>query len=189
MARLISDLARVQREQELQRLYPTPTPAPADAYEETRDMFASDLPRESLEAIRQAAGRDFRLMELRFGDDRTTATVSTDDKGVQQFVLRRGRKQAEGPSPVNLVGDNPLADSLYAQEAVDLALIPKLAQDAVARSGIEGGRVTSATFAYQIARYKGESPVWTLMVERGTPPDWAHQSLTYDAKGEFKDAF
>jgi hypothetical protein len=189
MERLISDLARVQREQEMQRLYPAPTPTPADAFEETRDMFASDLPRESLEAVRQAAGPDFKLMELRFANELTTATLSTDGQSVQKFSLQRGRKQAEGPSPVNLVGDNPLADSLYEQKAVDLALLPKLAQDAVARSGVEGGRVTSATFAYQIIRYKGESPVWTFMVERGTPPDWQHKFVTYDAKGKFKDAF
>jgi hypothetical protein len=189
MERMISDLARVQREQEMQRLYPPPTPTPADAYEETRDMFASDLPRESLEAIRRAAGQDFKLMELRFGDTRTTATLSTDGQSVQQFTLHRGRKQAEGPSPVNLVGDNPLADSLYEQKAADLELIPKLAQDAVARSGIEGGRVTSVSFAYQIVRYKGESPVWTVYVERGTPPDWQHKFATYDAKGKFKNLF
>ncbi len=186
MERLINDLARVQREQ---RLYPTPTPTPADAYEETRDMFASERPRESLEAIRQAVGRDFKLMELHFADLLTTAKLSTDGQSVQQFTLQRGRRQAEGPNPVNLIGDNPLADSLYEPSAADLDLIPRLARDAVARAGIEGGRVTSARFAYQIVRYKGESPVWTFMVERGTPPDWQHKFVTYDAKGRFKDAF
>lgn len=189
MERTLETLARVQREQQTQSLYPTPTPTPADAYEETRDMFASELPSESLEAIRQAAGPDFKLMELRFGDERTTATLSIDGKSVQQFTLRRGRKQAEGPSPVNLIGDNPLADSLYEQKAADLALIPKLAQDAVARSGIEGGRVTSVSFSYEALRYKGESPVWTVYVERGTPPDWQHKFVKYDARGKFKNAF
>jgi hypothetical protein len=189
MERTLETLARVQREQERQRLYPTPTPTPADAYEETRDMFASDLPRESFEAIRQAVGPDFKLMELRFADERTTATVSTDGKSVQQFTLTRGRKVAEGPSPVNLIGDNPLDDSLYEQKAVDLDLIPKLSQDALTRAGIEGGRVTSVSFAYEAIRYKGESPVWTVYVERGTPPDWEHRFVTYDAKGKFKRAF
>jgi hypothetical protein len=191
MERMISDLARVQREQQTLSLYPTsaPTPTPADAFEETRDAFASERPRESLEAIRQAAGQEFKLMELRFADERTTAVLSADGKGVQQYVVQRGRKQAEGPSPVNLIGDNPLADSLYEQRAVDLDLIPKLAQDAVSRAGIEGGRVTSVSFAYEGIRYKGESPVWTLMVERGTPPDWQHKFVNYDAKGKFKNAF
>jgi hypothetical protein len=152
-------------------------------------MFASDLPRESLEAIRQAAGPDFKLMELWFADELTTATLSTDGKSVQQFALRRGRKRAEGPSPVNLIGDNPLADSLYEQSAVDLDLIPKLAQDAAARSGIEGGRVTSVRFAYEFIRYKGESPVWAFAVERGTPPDWEHKTVAYDAKGKFKRVY
>lgn len=185
-ARMLDELARVQREQ---RLYPTPTPTPSDAYEETRGMFTSDLLRESFEAIRQAVGGDFKLMELRFANELTTANVSTDGKGVQQFTLQRGRKQAEGPSPVNLIGDNPLDDSLYEQKAVDLDLIPKLVQDAVARSGIEGGRVTSVSFAYEAIRYKGESPVWTVFVERGTPPDWEHKFVNYDAKGKFKRSF
>lgn len=187
MERLIDDLSRAQREQ---RLYPTPSPTPADAFEETRDMFAGeDRARESLEAIRRAIGRDFKLMELRFANELTTAKVSTDGQSVQQFMLSRGRKVAEGPSPVNLIGDGALGDSLYELKAVDLALLPKLAEDAVSRAGIEGGRVTSAAFSYQIVRYKGESPVWTLMVERGTPPDWEHKFVTYDARGKFKDAF
>ncbi len=190
MERLIDDLARAQREQELRRLYPTPTPTPADAFEETRDMFAGEeRAREALEAVRQAVGQDFKLMELQFGDVWTTAVVSTDGKAVQQYTVRRGRKVAEGPSPVNLIGDNPLEDSLFEQKAVDLALLPKLAEDAVKRAGIEGGRVTGARFSYQIIRYKGESPVWTLTVERGTPPDWQHKSVSYDAKGKFKDLF
>ena len=186
MERMIESLALSQREQ---RLYPTPTPTPADAFEETRDMFASERPREALEAFRQAVGRDFKLMELRFHDELTTAKVSTDGQTVQQFSLSRGRKQAEGPSPVNLVGDGALGDSLYELKAVDLDLVPKLAQDAVGRAGIEGGRVTSARFSYELIRYKGESPVWTFMVERGTPPDWEHKFVTFDAKGKFKSVF
>jgi hypothetical protein len=186
MVRTLETLARVQREQ---RLYATPTPTPADAFEETRDLFASDRPREALESIRQAVGRDFKLMELHFADELTTAVVSTDGLGVQQFVLARGRKRAEGPSPVNLIGDGPLSGSLYEQKEADLGLMPKLAHDALGRARIEGGRVTSARFAYEVVRYKGESPVWTFMVERGTPPDWEHKFVTFDAKGKFKNLF
>ena len=189
MERLVRDLSRMQREQEMQRLYPTPTPTPADAFEETRDAFSGERPRETLEAIRQAVGRDFKLMELRFDEERTAALVSTDGKGVEQYALRRGRKVTEGPSAVNVVGDNPLADSLYEQKAIDLDLMQKLAQDAVARSGIEGGRVSSAKLAYEYVRYKGDPPVWTFVVERGTPPDWAHKFVSYDAKGKFKSVF
>jgi hypothetical protein len=186
MERTLETLARAQREQ---RLFPTPTPTPADTFEETRDLFASERTREALESIRQAAGQDFKLMELRFADELTTASVSTDGQTVQQFSLRRGRKQADGPSPVNLIGDGQLADSLYELKAVDLDLVPKLAQDALGRAGIEGGRVTSARFAYEIVRYKGESPTWTFMVERGTPPNWEHKFVTFNAKGKFKSLF
>jgi hypothetical protein len=186
MERTIETLARAQREQWLN---PTPTPTPADAFEETRDPFTSERPREALDAVRQAVGRDFKLMELRFSNEMTKALVSTDGLSVQQFVLARGRKQPDGPSPVNLVGDNPLADSLYEQKEVDLGLIPKLVQDALGRAGIEGAHVTNVSFAYQSIRYKGESPVWTVFVERGTPPDWEHKFINYDAKGKFKNLF
>ena len=186
MERTLETLARVQREQ---RLSPTPTPTPADAFEETRDLFTSERPREAFDAIGQAVGRDFKLMELRFSNELTKALVSTDGQSVQQFLLARGRKQPDGPSPVNLIGDNPLADSLYDRKEVDLSLIPKLAQDALGRAGIEGARVTNISFAYQSIRYKGESPVWTVFVERGTPPDWEHKFVTYDAKGKFKSLF
>ena len=189
MERLIRDLSTMQREQRMLSLYPTPTPTPADAFEETRDAFSGERPRESLEAIRQAVGRDFKLMELRFAEERATALVSTDGKGVEQYTLQRGRKVAEGPGAVNLVGDNPLADSLYEQRAIDLDLLQKLAQDALVRAGIEGGRVTSAKLAYEYIRYKGEPPVWTFTVERGTPPDWAHKFVSYDSKGKFKSVF
>jgi hypothetical protein len=186
MERTLETLARVQREQ---RLYPTPTPTPADAFEETRDLFTSERPREALEAIGQAVGGDFKLLELRFSDELTKALVSTDGRSVQQFLLARGRKQPDGPSPVKLIGDNPLDDSLYGRKEVDLGLLPKLTQDALGRAGIEGARVTNVSFAYQAIRYKGESPVWTVFVERGTPPDWEHKFVNYDAKGKFKNLF
>lgn len=189
MEHTLSELARVQYEQRLSAAAPAATPE-EEKVEETRDMFASDLPRDSFEAIRQAVGQEFKLMELRFADEMTKALVSTDGQAVQEFVLYRGRKRVEGPNPVKLIGDNPLADSLYDLKAADLGLIPKLAQDALGRAGLEGARVTSVSLAYELIHYKGESPVWTVMVERGTaPPDWEHKFVTFDARGKFKSVF
>ena len=188
MERTLAELARVQREQRLMPSAPAgAAPAGAEVVVETRDMFASDLPRESFEAIRQAVGGDFKLMELRFANELTKVLVSTDGQSVQEYVLYRDKRRVEGPKPVKLLGDNPLADSLYEPKAADLGLLPKLAQDALGRAGLEGARVTSVSFAYEFIRYKGESPVWTVMVERGkAPPDWDHKFVTFDAKGKFK---
>lgn len=184
MAERLDSLARVQREQRLATEKVEPTPD--ETVKETRDMFDSDLPRESLEAIRQAVGKDFKLMGLLFDNDYVEATVSTDGQSVQNFTLRRGSKNVEGPAPVNLIGDNPLADSLYELKLADLSLLPKLAREAVERAGIPEAKVTSARFSYEIIRYKGESPTWTFFVERGAPPDWPHKHVTFDAKGKFK---
>lgn len=184
MEERISALVRMQREQA--RPTATVEATPDDSVKETRDMFDSDLPRESLEAITQAVGSDFKLMELLFDDDYVQAIVSTDGQGVQNFTLRRGKKNVEGPAPVNLIGDNPLANSLYELKAADLTLLPKLAKEAVERAGIPDAKVSSARLSYQLFRYKGEPPAWTFMVERGTPPDWQHKFVTFDAKGKFK---
>jgi hypothetical protein len=185
MERTLESLTKFEQEQ---TLHPQAlaSATPADAFEETRDPFQSERPSESLEAIRQAVGGEFRLMQLTFADEFTQAVVSTDGRSAQQFMLYRGRRKVEGPSPVNLIGDNPLADSLYELKEADLSLIPRLSKEAVGRAGIEGARVTSASLSYPIIRYKGESPEWTFFVERGSPPDWEHKHVTFDAKGKFK---
>ena len=189
MEERISSLARMQRDAERARSDAPVEPTPDETVKETRDMFQSELPREFLDAIEQAVGKDFKLMELLFDDDYVQAVVSTDGKSVQNFRLQRGSKKVEGPGPVNLVGDNPLTDSLYELKVADLSLLPKLTKEAVERSGIAEGKVTSARFSYEIIRYKGEAPTWTIMVERGTPPDWEHKFVTFDAKGKFKSVF
>jgi hypothetical protein len=185
MERTLDELARLEQEQTLKRgAFAAATPA--DAFEETRDPFESELPRESFEAISRAVGGEFKLLELTFAGEFTKAVVSTDGQSVQQFMLYRGRRKVEGPSPVQLIGDNPLGDSLYEVKDADLSLLPKLLKEAVERAGIEGAKVTSASLSYPIIRYKGESPEWTLFVERGSPPDWQHRHVTFDAKGKFK---
>lgn len=186
MEERISALVRMQSEQRA-RAVATVEATPDETVKETRDMFGSELPSESLDSIRQAIGKDFKLMELLFDDDYVQAIVSTDGQSVQNFTLRRGSKKIEGPAPVNLIGDNPLGNSLYDPKAADLSLLPKLAREAVERSGIADAKVSSARFSYQLFRYKGELPSWTFMVERGTPPDWQHKFVTFDAKGKFKN--
>jgi hypothetical protein len=189
--KLYEDLVQVTRERDIRSLTigePTPTEA-EETVNETRDMFASDLPRESLDAIRSAVGGDFKFMELRFADELVSAVVSTDGERAHQYTLYRGKKKVEGPQAVNLVGDNKLTDSLYELKQADLSLMPKLAKEALERAGLEGARVTSMSFSYPFIRYKGETPEWTVLVERGSPPDWDHKFVTFDAKGKFKSIF
>jgi hypothetical protein len=185
MEQTLETLARLEREQTL-RPQALASATPDDAFEETRDAFQSELPRESLEAIRQAVGGEFKLMELTFAGGFTKAVVSTDGQSAQAFMLYRGRRKVEGPSPVQVIGDGPLADSLFELKEADLSLIPRLLKEAVERAGIADAKVTSASLSYPIIRYKGEPPEWTLFVERGSPPDWEHKHVTFDAKGKFK---
>jgi hypothetical protein len=187
MEQTLDSLARYEREHPIAPPGMIPaTPDSKESVEETRDMFASELPRESLDAIRSAVGGDFKLMEIRFADELVSAVVSTDGQSAHEYTLYRGRKKVEGPQAVNLIGDNSLAESLYELKQADLTLMPKLAKEALVRAGIEGAKVTSMSFSYSIIRYKGETPEWTVTVERGSPPEWEHKFVTFDAKGKFK---
>jgi hypothetical protein len=167
-------------------LAPTPPPTP-EAPPETRDMFDSTLPQESLELVRQAVGRDFKLMELSFGDEHVFVKVSSDGSTVQQYHLDKNRKSVDAPQPVQLIGDGKLGDSLYDPAAADLTLIPRLSKEALERAALPDARVTRVSLNYSIIRYAGEGPEWTVFVERGkVGEDWQYKHVTFNTKGKFK---
>lgn len=195
-ARYAADRAEKRKREELFRrlslhtrpemLAPTPPPTP-EAPPETRDMFDSTLPQESLDLIRGAVGRDFKLLELSFAEEHVFVKVSADGETVQQYHLDKNRKQVDGPQPVQLIGDGKLANNLYDPAAADLALIPKLSKEALERADLPGAKVTSVRLNYSIIRYAGEGPEWTVFVERGkVNEDWQYKHVTFDAKGKFK---
>lgn len=165
---------------------PTPPPAPP----EPRDMFDSDLPRETFELVRQAVGRDFKLMQLRFDDGHVSVNLSADGETVQQYRLDKDDKRVEGPSPVQLLGEGKLTHSLYDPSAADFSLIPKVSKEALERAGLEGAKVSSVSFAYPFIRYAGEGPEWTVYVEAGeVGKDWQSKHVTFNTKGKFKSVF
>ncbi len=160
----------------------TPTPVP-----DPRSMFDSTLPQESLDLIGQKVGRDFKLMQLHFGDTLTTFKVSADGETVQQYMFMKDGARVEGPQPVQLIGGGKLADSLYDPKDADLSLIPKLAREAVERAGLPGATVSSVSFSYSIIRYAGEGPDWTDFVESAdVGKDWHSKHVTFDTKGKFQ---
>lgn len=165
-------------------LVPSPTGTPAPA--ETRGMFDSSLPQETFDLIRQAVGRDFKLMELSFGETRVHVNVSTDAATVQQYQLDKNAKTVEGPQPVRLIGGGPLDASLYDPAAADLSLIPKLSKEALERAGLPGAKVASVRLNHSIIRYAGEGPEWTVSVESGAGDTWKHKYVIFDTKGKFK---
>ncbi|HZI17410.1 MAG TPA: hypothetical protein VEY09_02355 [Pyrinomonadaceae bacterium] len=154
---------------------------------EPRDMFDSNLPQEAFELVRQAAGRDFKLMELSFGDSMVFVKISADGTTVEQYILDKHRKRAEGPKPVQLIGDGKLSDSLFDVVAVDLSLIPKLSKEALERAGLPDAKVSRVSLSYPLFRKAGEGPEWTVSAERGeVGRDWQYKTVTFTTKGKFK---
>jgi hypothetical protein len=166
----------------------TPSVEPVPA--ETRDMFDSTLPQESLEQIKQAVGQDFRLMELWFSEKGASAKISTDGQSVKEYRRWLHKKDIDGPVPVNLIGDGKVEDNLIKLADADLSLIPKLAKEAKERAALPDSKVSSIHFKYSFIRYQGEGPEWSAMVETGKPGEnWQNKHVIFDAKGKFKKVF
>ena len=166
----------------------TPTPEPVPA--ETRDMFDSTLPQESLELVRQAVGQDFRLLELWFHEKGIFAKVSTDGQSVKEYRRWTNRKEIEGPLEVRLTGDGKLEDNFLKMSDVDLSLIPKMAKEAKERAALTDSKVSSVSFKLPFIRYVGEGPEWSVSVEAGKPGEnWQSKHVTFDAKGKLKKVF
>lgn len=161
-----------------------PAPAP-----EPRDMHDSTLPQELLELVRQAVGRDFKLVEVRFGDSLATVQLSADGSTVQQYMVDKTRKKAEGPSPVQIIGGGKLSDSLFDAKLLDLALVPKLAREGVERAGLPEGKADAVSFAYPGIRYAGEGPEWTVYVASRQGEKTESKFVIFDARGKFKRMF
>lgn len=165
---------------------PTPEPVPA----ETRDMFDSTLPQESLEQIKQAVGQDFHLLEMWFHEKGVFAKVSTDGKSVKEYRRWTNRKEIDGPIEVSLTGDGKLEDHLLKMSDLDLSLVPKVAKEARERAALTDSKVSSVHFKLPFLKYVGEGPEWSVMVEAGTPGvNWQNKHVTFDAKGKLKKAY
>ena len=164
--------------------------ARANYVEETRDMFDSALPQESLDLIGQKVGQGFRLLELWVHDKSLTAKLTTDGKTVSEYRRSVNRKNVDDPAPVRITGDGKLEDVLLKPGDVDLSLIPKLVKEAKERAALPDSKVSSMHFNYSFIRYEGEGPEWTAMVETGKPSEnWQNKHVTFDAKGKFKREF
>lgn len=157
--------------------------------EDARDKFDAELMRESFEQVKEKVGPEFKLMEVSVSDLGFGAHVSTDGQNVEAYRRPKGKRDLEGPSKVQIIGDGDLTDSLFDASAVNLAVVPKLLEEAKERAAIPDGKPSSARFNYPLFRYKGESPEWTILVESGEGENWQHKFVTFDAKGKFKRLF
>ncbi len=198
-ARYASEQAERRKREALFRSLSTYSshPAAPDAPAETkpaepadpRDKFDEGLMREAFEQVKEKVGPEFKLMEVSISDLGFGANVSTDGENVQSYRRPKGKRELEGPGKVQIIGEGGIKDSLFDASSVNLALVPKLLEEAKERAALPEGKASSARFNYPLFRYKGESPEWTILVESGEGESWQHKFVVFDAKGKFKKLF
>ena len=188
--RMLASLAESFRKGEREAEEKRAAEARANYVEETRDIFDSALPQESLEQIGQKVGQDFRLLEVWVHDKGVMAKLTTDGKTVSEYRRWIHRKNVDDPVPVRITGDGKLEDVLLKPSDVDLSLVPRLAREAKERAALPDSKVSSLRINFPFIRYEGEGPEWTAMVETGKPGEnWQSKHVTFDAKGKFKKVF
>jgi hypothetical protein len=188
MERTLRSLATHTRLAET-RATPAGEPTPSEYVEESRDMFGGELPQESFELVKQAAGPDFKLMSIRVSDMAFTADLTTDGESVSRYQKFKIKRDLEAPQPVRLIGSGKLSDSLFKLSEVNLSLVPQLAKDARERSGLADGKINSVSLGYPLLRAPGEGPEWTVYVERGEGEGREYKNVVFDAKGKFKKVY
>ena len=187
MENTLRSLAASMRESERAAEEKRAAEARANYVEETRDIFDSTLPQESLDQIRQKVGQDFRLLEVAVLSSGVWLKLTTDGKTVSEYRRWKNRRDIEGPLPVRVTGDGKLEDVLLKPSDVDLSLVPRLAREAKERAALPDSKVDSLRINFPFIRYEGEGPEWTASVETGKPGEnWQHKYVTFDAKGKFK---
>lgn len=168
------------------RLPSAPQSTPEPTIQETRDMFDSELPKESYELIKQAVGKDFKLMELSISDLSVSAIVSTDDKTVSAYSRYRFKPAAEGPGKVNLIGEGKVEENLFTDKNIDLSIIPQMTKDALAKANLPEGKISGARYTYALFRGKNDPPEWSINIISGDGDNFQSKHILYDAKGKFK---
>ena len=186
MLRSLADYSRqAEREREDERA----RAAAAEIVNEPRDMFASTLPQEYLEQIRQTAGPDAKMLAVRLSEMGLNAQVSTDGQSVKEYRRWKSKKTAEGPFEVKIIGDGKVADNLIHPADIDLSLVPKLAQEALERATLADAKVDGASFDYPFLRAKGEGPEWTVSLSARRGEKWEFKHVTFDRNGKFKRVY
>ncbi|HEX8853818.1 MAG TPA: hypothetical protein VF754_10045 [Pyrinomonadaceae bacterium] len=186
--RLFESLA-MHRQTPLADAASTPQATPEETIEEPRAMFDSTLPEESFELIKQAVGKDFKLMALTISETSVSARISTDSEKVEAYEREKNKKTVEGPQSVNLIGSGKLEDSLFKPSEVKFELIPKLVKEALEKAQLPDSKVDNVRFSYPGLRYQNESPEWTVLVTRGRGEGYEWKHVTFHSNGKFKNMF
>lgn len=163
-----------------------PLPTPEPTVNETRNMFDSELPQESYELIKQAVGKDFKLMELSLSESSVSAIVSTDDKTVSSYWRAVYTLKVDGPGKVNLIGDGKVEESIFSAKDLDLSIIPKITKDALERVKLPEGKISGARYSYPYFRTKADPPEWSVNIISDKDGNFESKHVLYDAKGKFK---
>lgn len=172
------EVERLMRAQYAQRS-PTPRPSPVG------DMFDGALARRAFDAVREKAGVDLKVRELRLsalGLD----VLTEDPQDANRLVLYRWKNEGGGlegpqqPDPFGIIGRKSFDSAL-----ADWSLLPAMTAEAKTKSGFQNPEVALAIFSHPYSVFGGDEVVWSVGV---TTREGGYKSefFEFDAKGKHR---
>ena len=162
------EVERLMRAQ-YQRPSPTPRPTPVG------DMFDGRLAREAFDKIKERAGGELKVRELRLsalGLD----VLAEDSQDANRILLYRWKNEGgelEGPRPPDLSG--VMGRTSFDPALVDWSLLPAMIGEAKGKVDFQKPEVALAIFHHPHLIMRESKPVWSIAVKTG--------------EGEYKSAF
>lgn len=160
-------------------------PSPAQRPTPVGDMFDGELARRAFDAIKERAGGDLKVRELRLSA-LGLSVLAEDPQDESKVVFYRWQNEGgeiEGPQPPEPFG--VVSRKSLDVTLVDWSLLPAMAIEAKAKAGIQKPEVAMATFSKPYGVFGGDDPVWLITLKTGEG-EYKSESFKFDPKGKLK---
>lgn len=172
------EVERLMRAQN-QRPSPTPRPTPVG------DMFDGELARRAFDAIKERAGGDLKVRELRLGASGLDV-LAEDPQDKNKIVLYRWLNEGggiEGPQQPDAFG--VVSRTAFDAALADWSLLPAMVGEAKGRVDFQKPEAALATFSYSHSYFRESELIWSIVVKTGGG-EYKSEFFKFDQKGKLK---
>ena len=172
------EVERLMRAQ-YERRSPTPRPTPVG------DMFDGQLARRAFDAIKERAGGELKVRELRLSA-LGLSVLAEDPKEEGKIVLYQWLNEGgtvAGPQTPDTFG--VVSRTSFDAALADWSLLPAMAGEAKGKVDFQNPEVAMAIFSYSHSYFRESELVWSVAVKT-SEGEYKSEFFEFDQKGKLK---